>query len=308
MALLEVRGLYKEFRKDKMRFVAVNHVDLTLEEGECLGLVGESGCGKSTTAQLIARLLKEDRGELLFQGEDLRKPANLKRFRRDIQMIFQNPTDSFDPRYNLLSSVKQGLRYLERCGKDELDRRAKEAIAFVGLKESYHKRPIHALSGGECQRAAIARGILANPKLIICDEATSALDVSVQAQIVALLKRLQREKHLSYLFITHDLSLAASMCDRIAVMYQGRIVETGPALEVIHQPAHPYTQTLLSCVLPATVQTDFVLPDDKSLREPAPEGCGFYAKCPKATARCAQSVPPLEHKGARGVACFPWKE
>ena len=183
MALLEVKGLYKVFTKDKVKVAAVNQVDLTLKEGECLGLVGESGCGKSTTAQLIARLLKEDRGEIWFQGEDLRKPANLKQLRRDIQMIFQNPTDSFDPRYNLLSSVKQGLRYFEKCSKEELDQRARKRLPSVGLKESYYKRPIHKMSGGECQRAAIARAIIANPKLIICDEATSALDVRCRRRL-----------------------------------------------------------------------------------------------------------------------------
>lgn len=303
LALLEVKGLSKHFTKDKISFAAVDAVSFAIDAGECLGLVGESGCGKSTTAQLIARLLREDEGEIWFQGEDLRKPAVWKRLRRDIQMIFQNPSDSFDPRYTLLSSVKQGLRYLERCSKDELEQRAKEAIACVGLKESYWKRPVRQLSGGECQRAAIARAIISNPKLVVCDEATSALDVSVQAQIVALLQRLKQEKHLAYLFITHDLALAASVCDRIAVMYRGRIVETGPTLEVIREPHHPYTQMLLSCVLPARVDQPFELPDWEAQR-PLGTGCAFYPYCPNAAPECAGQSPPLQMSGSRTAACF----
>lgn len=303
MPLLEVNGLSKHFTKDKISFAAVDAVSLSIDPGECLGLVGESGCGKSTTALLIARLLREDQGQIRFQGEDLRQSGVWKRLRRDIQMIFQNPADSFDPRYTLLSSVKQGLRYLERCPKAELEQRAKEAIACVGLKESYWKRPVRQLSGGECQRAAIARAMISNPKLLICDEATSALDVSVQAQIVALLQRLKQEKHLSYLFITHDLALASSVCDRIAVMYRGRIVETGPTLEIIRQPRHPYTQMLLSCVLPARVDQPFCLPDWETLR-PLGTGCAFYPYCPNAGKRCAVECPGLEKAGSREAACF----
>lgn len=303
LALLEVKGLCKAFVKDKTRFAAVDGVSLSLEPGECLGLVGESGCGKSTTAQLLARLLKEDQGEIWFQGQDLRKSTVWKSLRRDLQMIFQNPADSFDPRYTLLTSVKQGLRYLERCTKSELEERAKEAIACVGLKESYWKRPIHQLSGGECQRAAIARAMIANPKLIICDEATSALDVSVQAQIVALLQRLKQEKQLAYLFITHDLALAASVCDRIAVMYRGRIVETGQALAIIHQPQHPYTQMLLSCVLPASVTDSFSLPEWEPQRQTG-NGCAFYPYCPNAIPQCREESPILSSAGNREIACF----
>ncbi|MFR5069906.1 MAG: ABC transporter ATP-binding protein [Eubacteriales bacterium] len=187
MELLEVENLYKEFYKDKVKFAAVDHIHFSIREGECLGLVGESGCGKSTTASLIAGLLKPDKGTFRFLGEELTKSSS-RRIRKNIQMIFQNPMDSFDPRYHLLSSVQQGLRYVEKCDKRELERRAQEAISFVGLKESYYKKPIHQLSGGECQRAAIARAIIGQPKLLICDEATSALDVSVQAQIISLLK------------------------------------------------------------------------------------------------------------------------
>lgn len=303
MALLELKGLYKSFTKGKTTFAAVDHIDLTLEQGECLGLVGESGCGKSTTAQLILHLLKPDGGELLFDGEPL-NGKTIKKARKNLQMIFQNPVDSFDPRATLLDGVKQGLRFFDHSGKEELDRRAKEAIRVVGLKESYYKRRIHGLSGGECQRAAIARAILAQPKLIVCDEATSALDVSVQAQVIALLKQLQKEQQLSYLFITHDLLLAHTMCQRIAVMYRGQIVELGTAEQILKAPVHPYTKMLLSCVLSPKVDKQFQFVDCTPLRPAAEGGCKFYAYCPHATENCAIAVPSPQIVKNRQVACF----
>ncbi|MDD5953470.1 MAG: ABC transporter ATP-binding protein [Oscillospiraceae bacterium] len=304
MALLEVKGLYKEFTKGKTRFAAVDHIDLQVEAGECLGLVGESGCGKSTTAQLILHLLKADGGEIWFDNKLLKSNSDMKEVRSDLQMIFQNPVDSFDPRCTLLNGVKQGLRFFDNPGKDELDRRAKDAISFVGLKESYHKRRICQLSGGECQRAAIARAILAQPKLIICDEATSALDVSVQAQVIDLLKRLKAEKQMSYLFITHDLMLAHAMCDRIAVMYRGEIVESGTAEQILKSPAHPYTKMLLSCVLPPRVTKEFHFVDCSPVRQEASGGCKFYEYCPNASAKCSENAPTLEMQNDRQVACF----
>lgn len=304
MALLEVSGLLKEFTKGKSKFAAVDHINFSIGEQECVGLVGESGCGKSTTAQLVMQLLKADEGEILLEGKSLRDRAELKASRKKLQMIFQNPVDSFDPRDTLLNGVKQGLRYLEKVGRDELDRRAKEAIRFVGLQESYYKRRIHELSGGECQRAAIARAIIGEPKLIICDEATSALDVSIQAQVVALLKQLKQEKKISYLFITHDLILCQTMCDRIAVMYRGRIVEYGDAKQILNNPLHPYSQMLLSCVLPPKIDPNFTFTDCEELRGPSPNGCGFYEYCPRATEQCRASKPELREYGTRKAACF----
>lgn len=303
MALLEVKGLQKSFTKGKTKFVAVDGIDLTIEQGECLGLVGESGCGKSTTAQLILRLLKPDAGDILFEGMSLSEKSNLKKLRRELQMIFQNPVDSFDPRYTLLNGVKQGLRHFEKLDKEVLEQKAREAIQFVGLKESYYKRRIHELSGGECQRAAIARAIIAEPKLIVCDEATSALDVSVQAQIVALLKRLKQEKGMSYLFITHDLLLANTMCDRIAVMYRGKIVEYGTADQILRTPMHPYTKMLLSCVLPPKITPDFQLIDCEALRPACDTGCSFYMYCSQASERCRAESPDLRDYQGRKIAC-----
>ena len=204
----------------------------------------------------------------------------------------------------MLSSVQQGLRYVEKCDKKELEHRAQEAISFVGLKESYYKKPIHQLSGGECQRAAIARAIIGHPKLLICDEATSALDVSVQAQIISLLKKLKQEKGMSSLFITHDLTLASVMCDRLAVMYCGKIVEYGDAKEIISNPKHPYTQLLLQSVLPAKIDKTFEIADYESLREPHTGGCDFYEYCSKACAQCKHEMPEMNLCDNREVACF----
>lgn len=304
MALLEVKNLYKEFSNGKVKFAAVDHVSFTLERGECLGIVGESGCGKSTTASLIMHLHQADSGKIIFDGKELNNKKAVKEARSGLQMIFQNPVDSFDPRYTLLNGVKQGLRYFENPGKEELDKRAKEAIRYAGLKESYYNRKIFQLSGGECQRAAIARAIISEPKLIICDEATSALDVSVQAQVIELLKRLQKEKQLSYLFITHDLLLARNICNRIIVMYRGSIVETGTAKEIMDDPRHPYTKLLLTCVLKPRVDKNFKFVNCDSIREPSFMGCKFYEYCPYAKDKCSKERPELKIEEGREVACF----
>lgn len=304
MALLEVKDLYKEFKDEASPFVAVDHVSFDLEKGECLGLVGESGCGKSTTASLIMHLKYPDSGQIIFDGKVLENNKSVKEARSSLQMIFQNPVDSFNPRYTLLNGVKQGLKYFENISKEELDKRAKEAIRYVGLKESYYNRKIQQLSGGECQRAAIARAIISEPQVIICDEATSALDVSVQAQVIELLKCLQKDKQISYLFITHDLLLAKNICNRIAVMYKGSIVEIGETKAILDNPQHPYTKLLLSCVLKPKVDKNFKFITYDELREPAPFGCKFYEYCPHAKEICKNKRPELQEETGRQVACF----
>lgn len=245
MALLEVQNVSKRFKKHKKELLAVNNISFTVEQGECLGLVGESGCGKSTTAGIIARLIKEDSGTIKFSGKKVNNGFYLKPLGRDVQMIFQNPQDSFDPRDTLIEGVKQGALSYKIWNKEELDKKAREVIEYVGLKDKYSNVKISELSGGECQRAAIARAIICSPKLLICDEATSALDVLVQAQIVDLLKRLKHDLGMSMLFITHDIPLSAVLCDRIAVMHNGSIVECGETEKVLNYPEHEQSRRLI---------------------------------------------------------------
>lgn len=234
--VLDVKGLKKTFIRQKKEKIAVDNIDFHIKPGECLGLIGESGSGKSTTAYMVGGLLKPSSGNILFNGNYM-------------QMIFQNPNMSFSPRMRLLDSICEGLRYHTNLSKMEIEQRALEALDMVLLKREYADRYSWQLSGGECQRAAIARAILIRPQLLICDEVTSALDVSVQAQIIHLLYNLKKELGLSYLFISHDIALVTSICDRIAVMYQGKIIETGNTMDVISNPKKDYTKLLIRSAL-----------------------------------------------------------
>ncbi len=253
MALLEVNDLRKSFNKKKKKITAVDDICFSIDHGECLGLVGESGCGKSTAANILARLLKEDAGTIIFNGLKINDSRYLKPVGKQLQMVFQNPRDSFDPRDTVIQAVMQGARSYRLWDRKTLCMRALEKLEYVGLKTSYADAKVSKLSGGECQRVAIARAILCEPELIICDEATSSLDVLVQAQMIALFKKLKNEKNMALLFITHDLPLAAALCDRIAVMQAGKIVETGEALQILHNPAASYTKLLLDSVLSVPV-------------------------------------------------------
>ena len=246
MALLEVRDLTKTFIKQREKITAVDHVSFSIEEGECLGLIGESGCGKSTTAELVARLQREDDGSIVMGGKELTARRSL-RPPKEIQMIFQNAQDSFDPRDRVLHAVEQGAGGLH-LSREERRERAREMMRFVDLPEQYEDSYFHELSGGQCQRAAIARALAGSPKLLICGEATSALDVIVQAGIMDLLKRL-KQSGMSLLFITHDLPLASQICDRIAVMDHGKIVESGRTDEVLHYPRSETTRKLMDTIL-----------------------------------------------------------
>jgi ABC-type glutathione transport system ATPase component len=246
MALLEVYDLKKSFSGKRDRIDALNGVTFQLEEGKCLGLVGESGCGKSTAAAIIARLIREDSGKVIFLGREITS-GRLRPVGQELRMVFQDPAGSFDPRDTVLNGVAQGLG--PHFGKGtEKNRLACEAMEQVGLKQSYAVRKFSELSGGECQRAAIARAIICRPKLLICDEATSALDTLVQAQIARLLKELAGETGMSMLFITHDLPLASSICDDVAVMSEGRIVESGRTADILERPSQPETKKLLESV------------------------------------------------------------
>lgn len=234
--ILTVEHLSKSFQNGKNRFYAVKDVSFTMNKGECLGLIGESGSGKSTVAKLISGLVKPSSGTITFNG-------------RNMQMVFQDPQMSLSPRMTILDSLCEGVRYRTKLTGKERKKRAYEVLEQVGFKKEYAKKYSYELSGGECQRAAIGRAIMIKPELLICDEITSALDVSVQAQIIRLLKGLADELEMSCLFISHDLALVSGLCDRVAVMYQGEIVESGQTADVIMHPKEEYTKQLLSSVL-----------------------------------------------------------
>ena len=248
--ILEVKNLRKTFYKSRSLFPAVEDVSFHLMRGECLGLVGESGCGKSTTARLIAGLLEPDRGSVRLEGEEILglKGKKKQAVYTKLQMVFQTPQDSFDPRCTLGDGIMESMRN-RGMKKDRARERMYQLLEQVELDRSFGERYPHEVSGGECQRAAIARALAVDPRLVICDEATSALDVTVQAQIVELLKRLQKERKLSLLFICHDLALVQHMCQRVLVMYQGKIIEQGTPDEVIQHPREAYTRTLVDSVL-----------------------------------------------------------
>lgn len=248
--LLEVEGLKKVFRSHKREFVAVDDVSFRLERGECLGIVGESGSGKSTIARMIARLIDPTEGTIRLMNRDITraKGKELREIYRSIQMVFQMPTESFDPRRTLGDGIGESLRNMGMPRK-ETRARVEALLARCGLDAEFAKRYPHQVSGGQCQRAAIARSLAVNPDILICDEATSALDVTVQKQILSLLIELKAQENLSFLLICHDLALVQAFCDRVLVLYQGRVVEAGTPDEIINHPQTYYTQKLIDSVL-----------------------------------------------------------
>lgn len=232
--ILEAKDLKKVFYKNRVPFEAVDGVSFHIGKGECLGLAGESGCGKSTIAKIITRLIMPEEGSVRLDGK--------------VQMVFQTPQDSFDPRRTLGDGIMEGMRN-QGMGKKQAKERACKMLELVELDRGFFSRYPHEASGGECQRAAIARALAVEPQLLICDEATSALDVTVQAQIAALLKRLQKENGMSLLLISHDLALVQYLCSRVLIMHKGKIIEEGTPDEVIQDPREPYTRLLVESVL-----------------------------------------------------------
>lgn len=300
-------------RKQIGQVSAVNHVNFEVFKGETFGLVGESGCGKTTVARAIIRLEDITEGKILFEGQDISRmnEKNLRPFRRNMSMIFQDPYGSLDPRQRVGEAVKEPLvtfklGYTEK----ELDERVNELFTMVGLDPSYRDRLPHEFSGGQRQRIVIARALATNPSLILCDEAISALDVSIQAQVINLLEELQDRLGITYLFIAHDLSVVRHISDRIAVMYLGQIVEMGDWKELYENPRHPYTRTLLDAV----PVPDPVIEKNRKARQiegevPSPmnrpSGCAFSTRCPYATQRCYTELPALEDLGMQHfAACF----
>jgi len=323
--LVEVRNLVKHFpitrgivfQKQIGAVKAVDDITFEVKRGETLGIVGETGCGKSTTARLLVRLLDPTAGTILFDGQDIAaaKKDDLKALHREVQMIFQDPYSSLNPRKTVGSIIADPF-VIHGLLKDSGERRKRvqELMDRVGLNPEHYNRFPHEFSGGQRQRIGVARAIALEPKLLVADEPVSALDVSIQAQVLNLLRGLQREMGLTLIFIAHDLSVVRHMCDRVAVMYLGKIVEIAPSDDLYGFPRHPYTGALLSAVPVASAtggrrERQLLTGDVPSPANP-PQACRFHTRCFKAQELCSQEEPLLEPKGTRNLAAchFPLSE
>lgn len=317
--ILQVKGLSKDFhikgkklRSKKEVLHALQGIDLDIHEGEVLGIIGESGCGKSTLGRCLVGLHKPTEGEILFDGKSILGAGRREKLNicKNIQMIFQDPYSSLDPRHTAADSVSEPMVVHKTVkGRAAMEERVLELLKQVGLDVQHMNRYPHEFSGGQRQRLNVARAISINPRVVICDEPVSALDVSIQAQVINLLKKLQKKYNLTYVFISHDLSVVKYVSDRIAIMYLGRVVEICRGGDIYNNPLHPYTQALLSAIPPES-------PDEEKERivlqgeVPSPigerTGCPLAGRCPKCMEQCRNEMPKLKQQEEEGhqVACF----
>ena len=318
--ILQVRGLTKRFTSKDVCVRALTDVSFDVCRGETIGIVGESGCGKTTLGRCIVRAIEASEGEVIYraldgQEEDFLKidKERMRQIRKEIQMIFQDPYSSLDPRMTVVDIISEPIRAnYPKMPKREREQLVMDIAQKVGLNTTYLKRYPHAFSGGQRQRIGIARALILKPQIIVCDEAVSALDVSIQAQIINLLKSLQRDMNLTYLFISHDLSVVEHISDKVGVMYLGRMVEFAPTEELFSHPMHPYTEALLSAVPVADpdVRMDRI-PLEGEIPNPAnpPSGCYFHERCRYCQERCKTEAPALtDVGGGHTVACHRAQE
>lgn len=316
--ILEINNLTKVFVSKKTRVKALTDVSFKIQKGQTIGIVGESGCGKTTLGRCIARAYNATSGEVLYTDENnntfdflkLDKKA-LKKYRKDIQMIFQDPYSSLDPRMTVFDIISEPLKAnYPKMPKSERNDRVIDIARKTGLNTSYLKRYPHAFSGGQRQRIGIARALVIEPKVIICDESVSALDVSIQAQVINLLKELQNQMNLTYIFISHDLSVVEYISDKVGVMYLGKLIEFSDTKELFSNPEHPYTEALLSAVpIADPLLQNERLPLVGEIPNPSnpPTGCYFHPRCRYRTEICEQIQPKLDENDEHKVACHLYK-